>query len=196
MTSNTHTRRQSNRRSRNRKRKHLPEVTGKSGLSNRVLVDAAPGTRRQPLPRISTPLLTELTPNKAADTVSHGEHHNNDHLWGLIRSGRLPSLRQTCVRPGWPQRKPPPLPAAKQHRRKRRRSKKDSLKRYCILGGLQSKAITTPGRNLFLKSRRLYKRLWIKIANQFNNSQTTNPSLGKSCSPALMKDRENLSNLG
>src|SRR6266567_8570765 len=82
-----HTQRQSHRRL--RKRKHFTETTGSSKPSKHILVDAALSKRQQTYPLIPTPPLTEkLTPRKAADTVSHSEHYNCDHIWDLIRESK------------------------------------------------------------------------------------------------------------
>lgn len=79
-----HAQRRSNRKS--RKRKRLAEITESSKPSKHVLADATSSKRRQLYSLIPTPPLTEeLTAKKAADTVSHSEHYNCDHIWDLIR---------------------------------------------------------------------------------------------------------------
>jgi hypothetical protein len=84
INTTAHTQRRSNRKS--RKRKRLAEITGSSKPSKHVLADATSSKRRQPYPLIPTPPLTEeLTARKAADTVSHSEPYNCDHIWDLIR---------------------------------------------------------------------------------------------------------------
>ena len=91
--STAHSQRQSNRRL--RKREH-PE-TVRNSKPSKVL--PALSTHRQPGPLILTPPLTEeLTPR--ADTVSHREHHNYDHLWTLIRERKIKqlSLKQRPIR--------------------------------------------------------------------------------------------------
>ena len=84
INTTAHTRQRLNRKS--RKRKRLTETTGSSKPPKHVLADATSSKRRQPYPLIPTPPLTEeLTPRKAADTVSHSEPYNCDHIWDLIR---------------------------------------------------------------------------------------------------------------
>ena len=84
INSTAHTQTQSNRRL--RKRKHLTEITPSLKPSKHVLVGAASSKHQQPYHLIPTPSLTEEpTPRKAADTVSHDEHYNCDHIWDLIR---------------------------------------------------------------------------------------------------------------
>jgi len=83
-----HTQQRSNRKS--RKRKRLAEITGSSKPPKHALTDATSSKCRQPYPLIPTPPLTEeLTARKAADTVSHDEHYNCDHIWDLIRESKV-----------------------------------------------------------------------------------------------------------
>src|ERR1700733_12430394 len=88
INTTAHTQRRSNRKS--RKRKRLAETTGSSKPPKHVLADATSSKHRQPYPLIPTPPLTEeLTARKAADTVSHDEHYNCDHIWDLIRESKV-----------------------------------------------------------------------------------------------------------
>lgn len=88
INTTAHTQRRSNRKS--RKRKRIAEITESSKPPKHVLADATSSKRRQPYPLIPTPPLTEeVTARKAADTVSHDEHYNCDHIWDLIRESKV-----------------------------------------------------------------------------------------------------------